>query len=1101
MKFDTFRLSTAQKTCKPLRKPANGSIMGADNQYLSNFTDSDQTNIVNKLRILFFLVLLPLMVSGMEFDELRTHHYSEANGLSGNQVYSFAQDQNGMMWIGTNSGLNRFDGNNFKVFKKDFANENSIRDNVAFKIAIDRDNNVWVGYGSGGISCYNQTTRKFTHYLPDSSKKNTIEYGTVDGMCIDSKNRIWLGIARKGLMCFDIATGKFTSLGLLPFGSKKRSLSAQQYYNRITQLEIDSLGILWMATGDGFYSYNTNTEEWKVYRFDSKEEDINAFKRDVFSNLFRTGPDDFYLCGWGRGLNHYNLKTGKWSTFLPNPKKPENGTANIVSAIHRKSKYELWITSADTGLLVFNMITNKFTPLPVSVVMKNNLPPSNLGLIYADRKGDLWFAHNNGFHIFEQGEPEFRFTKLPVTFSGNGDFYGVTSSLRDPITGKLFLATTYCDGLNVIDTTGKQEHFTFETSEDSIYLMGELFLDSRNNIWVCSYEHLYHFDREKNALRKIKQPVPDTSFKTEPVFAEFAEAPDGKIWIATYRHGIYIYDYKTDSYSQLYHHQNNKNSLLSNIITGLAVDPSGKIWIGYKAEGVSKYDPETGKFTHYVNELGNPKSLIDNRIFCIRCDRQGQVWIATATGLVKIDRECKPGEVRNFIKDQQLLGALVSDLAFDKFGKLWFASIKGLSVYDPKTGLLKNYNVTNGLYSIFESLSIHHHYNGEFFIGSFSGYYKFDPSIADRLEKPGKVLITNFMVGEREIPYEAELADHKRIELASADNFFAIEFNTINFLNPVGIVYYYRLSDEEWKQIPRKGYASYSHLPGGDYVFEVKVMNAFGTFSDVTRLPIHIKTPFYKTPLFSIIMILLVSGAIFLLYRYRIREIEKTEAIKTHFNKQLAETEMRALRAQMNPHFIFNCLNSINRYIIKNDQKTASLYLTKFAKLIRLILDNSEQHVVALSQDLEALKLYIEIEALRFDYKFSFEIDVDQDVFTDTILVPSMLIQPFVENAIWHGLLHKEVPGRLSIRVKRDADMLVVEVEDDGVGRQKAQEMKSKSATTRKSLGLKITADRLSMLHNHNGQQGSIEYIDLADGNGQPCGTLVKIKIPVDDDK
>ena len=248
-------------------------------------------------------------------------------------------------------------------------------------------------------------------------------------------------------------------------------------------------------------------------------------------------------------------------------------------------------------------------------------------------------------------------------------------------------------------------------------------------------------------------------------------------------------------------------------------------------------------------------------------------------------------------------------------------------------------------------------------------------------------------------------------------------------------------------------------------------------------------------------MILIVSGAIFLLYRYRIREIEKTEAIKTNFNKQLAETEMRALRAQMNPHFIFNCLNSINRYIIKNDQKTASLYLTKFAKLIRLILDNSEQHVVALSQNLEALKLYIEIEALRFDYKFSFEIDVDPDVFADTILVPSMLIQPFVENAIWHGLLHKEVPGRLIIRVKREEDLLVVEVQDDGVGRQKAQEMKSKSATTRKSLGLKITTDRLKMLHNRNGQQGSIVYIDLTNGDGEACGTLVRIKIPVDDEK
>ncbi|MBL0074255.1 MAG: histidine kinase [Bacteroidetes bacterium] len=1050
--------------------------------------------------LLFLLCFATEWVIATQPTQLRSHHFTEADGLSSNLVYGFAQDHNGLMWIGTSNGLNRFDGSTFKVFRKDFADINSVRDNMIIRIAVDSKNNIWIGYAAGGISSYNQVTRQFTHYLPDSTVSNTISYGGIDGMCIDSKDRIWLGIATKGLTCYNPKTGKFKDYGLLPYGNKKRSATGQQYYNRITQLQIDSVGILWMATGDGFYSLNTETDEWNVYRFDDKEEDITKWKRDVFNTIYRTGPDDFYLGGWGRGLNHYNMKTKKWNTYLISPDKPESGMNNIISSIMHKSEKELWITSGDTVLSVFNIETKKFIPLSLNVLMKNDLSESGLGVMYPDRNKDIWVAHVNGFHIIEQGEQQFNFTRLQVTHSDNKEYYGVVSTLTDPVTGKLFLSTSYADGLNVIDSSGTQNNYLFEVDKtDPIYIMGDLFLDSRKNIWVSTPEHLYHFNRENNKLIKITQPVPDSSCRPTPFFVHFAEASDGKLWISTFRHGIYIYEYTTNTYRQLFHQKENKNSLLSNVVTGMAIDADGNVWIGYKADGVSRYNPVTGKYTHYLHNPKNPRSLIDNRIFKIVCDQTGGVWIGTAMGLVRIDKTCKDGEVNNFIKDQQLLGVLVSEMEFDDSGKLWFVNTKGLSVLDPANNKLKNYNVSNGLYTLFESLSIHTQHKNNFYLGTYGGYYKFNPNIADKEEKPEKVLITNFMVGGKEIPYELELESRSRIVLPATDNFFSLEFNTVNFINPVGVVYYYRLGDEEWKQIPLRGYASYSHLPGGDYIFEVKVMNASGVFSDVTRVPIHIETPFYKTPLFTILLTLVISGSIFTLYRIRVRSIEKTEAIKTSFNKQLAETEMRALRAQMNPHFIFNCLNSINRYIIKNDQKTASLYLTKFARLIRLILDNSEQHVVALSQEMEALKLYIDIEALRFDHRFSYEIDVEKDVNTDSVYVPSMIIQPFVENAIWHGLLHKETPGKLIIRLKREPEMLIVEVEDDGVGREKAKEMKSKSATTRKSLGLKITSDRLKMLHSNTIAEGVIEYIDLYNKNGA-SGTLVRIKIPVDSD-
>ena len=228
------------------------------------------------------------------------------------------------------------------------------------------------------------------------------------------------------------------------------------------------------------------------------------------------------------------------------------------------------------------------------------------------------------------------------------------------------------------------------------------------------------------------------------------------------------------------------------------------------------------------------------------------------------------------------------------------------------------------------------------------------------------------------------------------------------------------------------------------------------------------------------------------------KEREKAQAILMDTQHKMAEVEMQALRAQMNPHFIFNCLNSINRYIVKSDQATASLYLTRFAKLIRLILDNSNSKNVILANELEALKLYIEMEALRFDKKFSYSIVVDESVSADSVEVPPLIIQPYVENAIWHGLLHKETEGYLLIYVsKLSENMIKVIIEDNGIGREKANELRSKSATTRKSLGMKLTENRLSLLNKYAELTASVDIIDLKTAGETADGTKVVLKIPI----
>jgi len=232
-------------------------------------------------------------------------------------------------------------------------------------------------------------------------------------------------------------------------------------------------------------------------------------------------------------------------------------------------------------------------------------------------------------------------------------------------------------------------------------------------------------------------------------------------------------------------------------------------------------------------------------------------------------------------------------------------------------------------------------------------------------------------------------------------------------------------------------------------------------------------------------------------YKLELQKIESEKA-KAELHQQTTELEMQALRAQMNPHFIFNSLNSINRFILQNNRTQASEYLTKFSRLVRLILQNSQSSSIPLESELEALRLYLDLEAVRFNDHFYYTIRIDEDLDVSGLKVPPLIIQPYAENAIWHGLMHKPDKGQLQIDLYEEEDMLCCKVTDDGVGRKKAHELKSKSASTHKSMGIQITAKRIEMLQKENANNSSqIKITDLVFPDGAAAGTEVILKIPV----
>ncbi len=233
------------------------------------------------------------------------------------------------------------------------------------------------------------------------------------------------------------------------------------------------------------------------------------------------------------------------------------------------------------------------------------------------------------------------------------------------------------------------------------------------------------------------------------------------------------------------------------------------------------------------------------------------------------------------------------------------------------------------------------------------------------------------------------------------------------------------------------------------------------------------------------------------IHSYLLQQAKEKSALKTEYNQRLMEMEMTSLRAQMNPHFMFNSLNSIKHFIIKNDTKDASRYLSKFSQLMRLILQNSQKAMVNLSNELRALELYIQLEQLRFIRKFDYHIHVDPEIRQLQIDIPPMILQPYVENAIWHGLLHKHEEGTINIDIRKQNESLLIAIEDNGVGRKKARELKSRSAIKHKSYGMQITSNRLKLVEMLHQLKTDIYIHDLVDEQGTAKGTRVEITLPL----
>ncbi len=485
------------------------------------------------------------------------------------------------------------------------------------------------------------------------------------------------------------------------------------------------------------------------------------------------------------------------------------------------------------------------------------------------------------------------------------------------------------------------------------------------------------------------------------------------------------------------------------------------------------------------------KNLYINKIIS---DNKGNTWIATqGKGLL----QCAVKNGRIIVRKQyDSRNGLPSDNALsvlaDKNGNIWCGDYMSLSlIKNPgNQEQILSFNEKDGLLSTYyQTLKLEQQIDGTIWGLTTMGLFSFHPDSINRNELAPAVLLENNSVARTQstsIP-----------EFSYKDNSMRFLFTAVSLSDPSKIQYAYRLkeADSNWTYTSNRT-VNLNSLAPGNYTFELLASNNSNVWSSLPvqyRFIIH--PPFWKTTWFRLLIVSLISGFVYLLFRRRINLVREKAAIK----QQMAELEGKALRAQMNPHFIFNSLNAIQKLIVVQDMDASYNYLSKFSKLLRLVLDNSDKNYISLSQELEMNKLYLELESLRFKNSFRYTIELNQQTDPDIILIPSLLLQPFIENAIWHGLMHREGEKILKIRFSENNQYLTCTIEDNGIGREKSAAIKAQKLGAQyfKSKGTNLSEQRIRLLNTLGNENAKIEFFDLRDNEKEPCGTRVVIQIPL----
>jgi ligand-binding sensor domain-containing protein len=1051
---------------------------------------------------LLFLTILFQQISFSQLvntshDKYRVIHWGLDEGLSQGETYHVIKDANGFLWIGTRYGLNRFDGNTFKVFLHERNKNRSLTSNrVINGLVEDSLHNIWIGSEDRGVSRYNIKTEDFTNFFPDSTKDDD---GTI-----------------------------------VPFWSTK---------NDVLCIERESL----------ITAYNIHTSQKKVLA------DLHGFEKTAvgpsFSYSVYNGSSNEVWClvvhpNGKAALLEVSLSTNKKNSFL----LPHYSTSDYFEAeamCYDAGRKCIWI-NGNEGLLQFTLIDKQFHHINALSKYEQVKDYGRYVGITLDKQGRVWFAtHPLGIIIYNPDDESvsFPFPSDPALQNEVGDANAHLYCDRDNIVWSGFWLNKGIDGIFPFKPI--VTHYAASAKKDSLNsnLVVQAMDAGEDRIWVGTREGIFILDKSTGIFRVLKKkdlPGIQTNGFMGPHLIDTVKQ---KAWLAT-EGGVFRMDMHTKKCTPVIF--KTVNSVMpSNMVMpkpdGHQIFYASSIGVTSQKVYILNLDSDTAReilsFTgapfdifytmparnHFLflrgrrDENGNRTyknnngrwvvvhTPIDNIrwTYITYIKENDTYWVAGENQLFRFDKNFHL--IKIYSKDDGLPELPVVGLISDNNGNIWFHTDRSIEELNVATGQIRTLSEADGFAKQnFELLpfadkdaSGNIYYGGGVFG---NGFHKISPGYISIVSS---VYLKSLKINQKPFQLRTGINYTDTLSLKYNQAKIEIETGVIDFYSKGKSGIRYKLEGKgmngSWQYAPYYYTIRYDGLHPGSYELILQASNLSNEFNGPEkRLFIYISPAFWQTWWFRIMVAIFIIILIYAFMRWRIQRRFRLQLEQSEKERQLAELkqkatelEMQALRAQMNPHFIFNSLNSINRFILQNNREQASEYLTKFSKLVRLILQNSQASLITLDSELESLQLYLNLEALRFNYHFDYKISVPKDMDISALQVPPLILQPYVENAIWHGLMHKEEKGNLDVEVSEEDNYLFFKITDNGIGREKAAALSSKSATKHKSMGLRITAHRIAIIQNSQTMGSPVTINDLVNADGSAAGTEVIIKMPV----
>ena len=973
------------------------------------------------------------------------------DGLPEERLNCLMQDRDGYIWIGARFGLYKFNGKKFSTIALPI----TVRNKFVNNILQDSRNRIWVCLNGSGLVLIEANEIKQILLTPENTKTSLAQFNSAT---INSVNKIYeikqdlfLVLTDEGCFVFDtnyfIPFGDFIPEGVPPGFPSYTS----------AHISKDSL---WLQTGD--YLYLFNTEDWKNPTLLSKYRGIG-------------GPVSFtseknLIVDLRKAVGYLSANRGykQIDTLYPFP------ISNNINNLFSEGNYT-W-AATNEGIYLFNG-----TQLKMHLTPQNGLPSFLVMDLMKDNERNYWAATDRGLVLFND--------TINRTFLHRDDRSSFVTQITIDSTGAVWCTLGGGHVMkiknNVTDTVRIHPSSTLQHIPPAFGLQ-YLTIDHLKRIWMVYNDELLLTDYDGTIKKHF--PIP-------PWLSSIIEDSEGNLWIIT--HSIDVL-HENKIYPVAIKGQSSQQIRPGSII----LDKHGMVWVADIEEKIGLGKIEWGSDTvtiHVSRTFSQKDGLVNMRYAKLAYDSiHDEIWAGSFwNGISRIRIRNNRLETLHFNFANGFTGERLMTIFFDTNGGLYCRSSVGLYHFTRNGDnqyAFDKYTISDGLPAN-EIHALCRDANGNFWVGTHEGITFFHPAPQISQLPPPKVFVEKISVnGEVENSLIGE-----KLQFKSDENAVSFEYYATSYRNNNRLLYSYMLEgfDKNWSGYTGQNTVNYRNLPSGDYRFKVKAKNFLGIESlQAANVVFTIATPFYKTGWFFILLAIAFLLFIVFLYRYRISQVRHEEKLKTQFVQQLSQLEIKALRSQMNPHFIFNSLNAINRYILKNEKEAASAYLTKFAKLIRLILDHSRQPKVPLSQELTALELYLQLESLRFQNNFEYAMNLENDLNPQSIFIPPMIIQPIVENAIWHGLLPKGSNCSLKIDVSTKGSNLICVIEDNGIGRTKAEEIQQQQMLRKSSVGMSTTIQRLKLLTEENHEDASITVEDLYDKFGNASGTKVNILIP-----